>query len=290
MKRILVTGVGGNVGQYIANDLAHAGYEVIGIYRNSIPQYADYELMQANLSETILWGDKSIDIVVHIAASISGDANTLIRDNIDATKNLVCWAEQAQVRRFIYMSSVAVYGCVEGELCEESNINDPSIYGITKHLGEVIVREAEIPEKLILQLPKMIGPYVHMENTKGSGFLTMTKKILNNEKVICYIPEMEYNNYLHVAELGAFLQHLLQQDCWGEERTALVGAQERLTMLQILQTMKSAAESKSEIISQSNGTMPEVSLINISKAEALGFSPCKAEDMLRRFVREIHGG
>lgn len=232
-------------------------------------------------------GIKDIDAVIHIAASILGDAATLIRDNIEATKNLVCWAEQEHVRRFVYMSSVAVYGRVEGELCEESAINNPSTYGITKHLGESIVKESSIPEKLIIQLPKMIGPYVHMDHTEGSGFLTMTKSLLNDWKVICFIPEMKYNNYLHVSELGIFIKQLLLKDKWKENETVLVGAREKLTMLQILQIMQNEMGSKSEIIAQSDGSTPEVSVINISKAEDLGFSPCDAEDMLRGFVREI---
>lgn len=48
--KILVTGVGGNVGQYIGNDLAHAGHEVLGIYRNSMPQNADYEIIKGDIS------------------------------------------------------------------------------------------------------------------------------------------------------------------------------------------------------------------------------------------------
>lgn len=185
------------------------------------------------------------------------------------------------------MSSVAVYGRVEGELCEESIVNNPSTYGITKRLGESIVKESSVPEKLIIQLPKMIGPYVHMDNTEGSGFLTMTKRLLNNKDVICFIPNMDYNNYLHVSELGMFIKQLLAMDKWMENETVLVGAKERLTMLYILQIMRKEMNSKSEIIAQSNGTTPEVALINISRAEELGFSPCDASDMLRRFVREI---
>lgn len=33
MCKILLTGVGGNIGQYLGNDLACAGHEVIGLYR-----------------------------------------------------------------------------------------------------------------------------------------------------------------------------------------------------------------------------------------------------------------
>lgn len=49
MKKILVTGVGGNVGQYIGKDLANEGYEVVGIYRNRKPVNANYKLIKADI-------------------------------------------------------------------------------------------------------------------------------------------------------------------------------------------------------------------------------------------------
>ena len=67
----------------------------------------------------------------------------------------------------------------------------------------------------------------------------------------------------------------------------LVGAKEKLPMKEILQTMRDEAGSSSEIIAQCNGTVPEVSVINIEKAQMFGFSPVSAENMLRRFIREI---
>ncbi len=187
------------------------------------------------------------------------------------------------------MSTVSVYGDVEGELCETSNMRNPNIYGLTKYLGESIVKESEISEKIIIQLPRMIGPYVNLKDIKNSGFLTMTKKILMGEDVTCYIPETAYNNYLHVSELSVFLKYLLRKDKWAENETVLLGVQERLTMLHILQIMKDAVESKSKIIADdSDGSKPVCSLINIDKAKKMGFCPCTAESMLKRFINEIN--
>lgn len=211
----------------------------------------------------------------------------MICDNIEATKNLVSWAEQTDIKSFVYISSVAVYGRVDGELSETSGVRNLNAYGMTKHICETVVRESEIPEKIIIQLPKMIGPYVHMEDTSGSGFLTMTKQILNGDRVVCFIPDMRYNNYLHVSELSRFLVHLLSQNSLPENQTMLVGAKEKLPMKEILQIMRDEAGSSSEIIAQCNGTVPEVSVINIEKAQMFGFSPVSAENMLRRFIREI---
>lgn len=175
MNRILVTGVGGNVGQYIANELTCAGYEVVGICREHMPKRAEYQLIKADISK---WGGvKNIDAVIHIAAGLTGTARALIHDNIEATKELIRFAEQEEVKRFVYMSTVAVYGYTGGELSEGSTSVNSSVYGMTKHIGESLVKESKIPEKMIIQLPKMLGPFVHMEDTSGSGFLTMTKKL-----------------------------------------------------------------------------------------------------------------
>lgn len=113
--------------------------------------------------------------MIHIAASLTGTARALIHDNIEATKELIRFAEQEEVKRFVYMSTVAVYGYTGGELSEGSTSVNSSVYGMTKHIGESLVKESKIPEKMIIQLPKMLGPFVHMEDTSGSGFLTMTK-------------------------------------------------------------------------------------------------------------------
>ena len=127
MKKILITGVGGNVGRYIGDDLADAGYEVVGVYRNKIPMGSNYILIQADLSKHFSGGGgiTDVDTVIHVAAALSGSTRTLIRDNIEATKNLVCWAEQTHVKRLIYLSTVSVYGRVKGEVCETSMMNTP---------------------------------------------------------------------------------------------------------------------------------------------------------------------
>lgn len=284
MEKILVTGVGGNVGQYIGNELMHKGHEVIGIYHNTAPQNADYEMVMADLSSKLpkLYG---VNTIVHIAAGLEGTTRRLIRDNIKATENLIDFAEWANVKRMIYMSTVSVYGAVEGELSENSDIVNPEGYGMTKYLSECVIKESAIPEKLIIQLPRMLGPFVNLANTGGSGFLTMTKKILQGEDIVCYIPQVRYNNYLHVGELGKFLEKVLTGSNLGN-RKILLGARERLTMLEILHIMNDEIGSRSRITVEEKGITPKCSVINIEEAEKMGFSPCGAEKMLKKFICE----
>lgn len=286
--KILITGVGGNVGQYVGEKLWKAGYEVVGIYRYSVPQEAKYKLVQADLSKEKLTLS-NIDVVIHIAAAVEGDTKRIIQDNIKATENLLCFAEDAGVKRIIYISTVSVYGSVKGELREGSDKINVGVYGMSKCLCENLIRESNIPEILIIQLPRMLGPFVDLDDVKGSGFLSLTKKLLFGENVVCYNPEARYNNYLHVADLETFLEKMLEAGNLGR-RTILVAAKEQLKMKDILSIMRREVKSSSKIIIKEENVVPRCSVINIGEAEKLGFSPSEAEKMLKRFMCEISIG
>jgi nucleoside-diphosphate-sugar epimerase len=284
--KILVTGAGGNVGQYISIKLSEAGYEVIGLYRHTVPKNVKYKLHRAELSEKMLELE-GIHTVIHTAAALEGTAERLVRDNIQATQNLICFAEHSRVERIIYMSTVSVYGDVDGMLCEGGSRVNVELYGEAKHICECLVNESMIPEKLILQLPRVVGPYTELGDVRRSGFLSMAKKILWDEDVTCYIPKVKYNNYLHVADLEGFLEIILKSRGWGEEKL-LLGAKEQLEMMDILQIMKQEIGSRSKIWAEDKGVLPKCALVKIDQAEKMGFSPSHAECMLKRFIREAY--
>lgn len=285
-KQILITGVGGNVGQYLAQALYMNGYSVIGIYRNNRPKELSYELMQADLSEIEL-NYEGVDTVIHVAAGLYGSTEKLIRDNINTTINLVKFAERKKIRKFIYMSTVSVYGKVDGILNVDSDIVNPSVYGATKYIAENIVKESNIPFKIVIGLPRMLGPFVDLNNIKNSGFLTMAKKILLNEDVTCFIPDVLYNNYMHVFDLMNFIQTLIENELDEKYVKVLLGAKDSLSMLEILNIMKDAIHSKSNIYSENIGNIPECALVNIDSSVKIGYVPSDSIEMLSRFMVEV---
>jgi nucleoside-diphosphate-sugar epimerase len=292
MKRILITGVGGNVGQYLAQKLHMDGYRVVGTYRNRKPDCAGYELVGLNLTEQIPEID-DIDTIIHAAACLYGNAEQLVLDNINATRNLINYAERHHVKKFIYLSTVSVYGDVDAELNTDSEIINPSVYGCTKYIAEKLLEESNIPIKLVIGLPRMLGPFVNLENTQGSGFLTMTKKLLREEDVTCYIPNLPYNNYMHVQDLAVFLEKYIYIYIYMEGKQAsgyrkiLLGAKDRLSMMEILEIMKTASRSRSNIIPEDRGIKPHCSLVSIDAAVKMGYEPRTSEEMLVQFINDI---
>jgi nucleoside-diphosphate-sugar epimerase len=286
MKRILVTGVGGNVGQYLAQRLYMAGYSVIGTYRNNQPESVEYDLLHTDLAETEM-EIKNIDTVIHVAGRIAGSTDQLVTDNIKATMNLIHFAETHNVKKFVYMSTVSVYGDVEKELRIDGDICNPSIYGCTKYLAENLVKEANIPIKLVIGLPRMLGPFVDMEHTQDSGILTMVKKIMRDEDVVCYIPKVRYNTYMHVSDLADFVVAFLQKEANREYEKVLLAVRDRLYMTDIMKIIKEAAQSKSKIIIEDQGIMPHCASVSIEKALEMGYTPKSAKEVWCRFVNEI---
>lgn len=284
MNHILITGAGGNVGQYVAQELNRLGYSIIGTYRNKEPQSAKYKTIKIDLSKEELECN-GIDVIIHIAARIEGTCEQLIEDNLLATQNLIRYAEKCHVKKFIYISTVSVYGDVDGILHENSDVHNPGIYSMTKLMCEKLLEESQIPSKMVIGLPRMLGPYVDLNNTGNSGFLKMVSKIIKNEEVHCYIPEVKYNNYMHVSDLVEFLD-----TCVNEEREyakVLLATKDIFTMYHILEIMKKSINSTSELIKEKTENIPSCAVVSIEKAIYYGYRPISSKDTLEMFINEM---
>ncbi len=90
---------------------------------------------------------RGVDTVYHCAATMQkNDADLSRRVNIVGTENVVRAAAAAQVRRFVYVSSISVYaatqryGSILTEAIEPERVRRLNNYGRTKYEGELVVR------------------------------------------------------------------------------------------------------------------------------------------------------
>ncbi len=119
--RVLVTGHRGYIGAVVASVLKHSRYEVVGLdcdlyghcdfgrVTDDLPSF-DIDLREIEFADLL-----SFDAVVHLAALPEDDEGQidphLIEDvNFHATMRLAECCVQAQVPRFVFASTCAVYG------------------------------------------------------------------------------------------------------------------------------------------------------------------------------------
>jgi UDP-glucose 4-epimerase len=114
------------------------------------------------------------DVIVHMAAllhAVSGAAPALERyrrTNVQGTREMVNAALAANVRRFVFFSTIAVYGPGRGKVWDESSPVCPDTpYAITKAEAERAVLDAKRPDGtplgVVLRLAAVFGP-----NLKGN--------------------------------------------------------------------------------------------------------------------------
>lgn len=151
-KRALVTGGAGFIGSHVAKRLLSLGVEVVIVddlsmgTESNVPNGARFlagSILDGLLVRKALEG---VDVVFHNAARVSirnsfDDVQNDAEVNILGTVNLLKEAGRAGVRKFIYASSMAVYGPgAKPPIVEDSQVLPISPYGVSKLAGEMYVK------------------------------------------------------------------------------------------------------------------------------------------------------
>ena len=158
---ILVTGGTGFVASNIIRTLAEQGEQIISfdinplsdLLRAYIKPWADRvtfiqgDLLKQDELEGVL--DHDIKRIVHAAVFTglfpnieAGRSKDIIAINVMGTTNLLEVARKLSVQRFLYVSSVAVYGNYQSDkiLTEESIPLPRTLYAVTKYASELLTR------------------------------------------------------------------------------------------------------------------------------------------------------
>jgi nucleoside-diphosphate-sugar epimerase len=157
--KILLTGSNGFLGKEIIKGLS--SHNVSTLNRGS----GDYIF---DLSKSIPKFDHNFDLVIHAAGKAhtfpksNEDRNRITNINVVGTKNLLKGLSKVGVpKRFVFISSVSVYGLLTGNnINEETKLNADDSYGKSKIEAEKLVSEWCIEHNVIctiLRLPLVVG-------------------------------------------------------------------------------------------------------------------------------------
>jgi UDP-glucose 4-epimerase len=177
--KILVTGVAGFIGSFIAKKLQEDGHEIIGIDDLSmgkiknIPDgitFLKIDLSDPNSIERIPSGCKKI---LHLAGQSSGEIsfdNPIedLKKNTVSTLNLIQYGIKNKSERILYASSMSVYGNVPNVKINEEHICSPlSCYGVGKLAAEQYLKiySNQLPF-VIFRMFNVYGPGQDLDNLR----------------------------------------------------------------------------------------------------------------------------
>lgn len=285
---VLITGIGGFIGQDVAEYFTENGVDVIGVYHKKSPDCTVRRIISCDLAhdeiEQYLEGEV-IDAIIHFAGQIGGDKVRDYLDNtIGSTRKLIDYAEKAKVKTFIYISSISVYGETLSQVDETSDRINLDDYGMTKYLCERMLQDSKIERRIVIRLSKTLGK--RCDFTGPSWLNKATIQILNQENVYYTNPDLMFNNMLYVDDLSSFLLILLDTNITGFELFVL-GAKDRKRIIDILNKLKQSLSSESKLIEKQAQGRNKCYAIDITHAQEYGFQPRSIDEIIEKFAEDI---
>ena len=140
---ILITGGSGFLGINLVRYLLGVrNYKIIvmDIAPFDYPEKSEIIFIKGDIRDPAVVADtiKQADVIIHTAAALPlYSKEDIISTDIDGTKTLLKAAEKAKIKRFIHISSTAVYGVPDHPpLIESDPVNGVGPYGIAKVKAE----------------------------------------------------------------------------------------------------------------------------------------------------------
>jgi len=231
---ILVTGGAGFIGSALVWALNERGYDRILIadvldrsekWRNLVPlRFDDYVEADWLRSAIERGGLDQVRTVFHLGACSSTtetDAAYLLRNNTEFTKRLAEWALGRDVR-FVYASSAATYGALEGTLHESTpleTLRPLNLYGYSKHLFDLYAAHRGYFDRIVgLKYFNVFGPNEAHKGDMRSVVNKAFHQIVETGRVKLfksYRPEFadgqQRRDFLYVKDAVDITLHLAEQ-------------------------------------------------------------------------------
>ena len=145
--KILIAGANGFIGRHLLERLAGT-HELFALVRQAPvqpPTGVEYIAQDLGQPLNLARLPNQLDAIIHQAALIDTeqfDDSLAFRVNVEATWNLLRYAENAGVRTFVHASTGGVYGCSNRPFVESDPFTPMDLYSLTKAQAELAVQAA----------------------------------------------------------------------------------------------------------------------------------------------------
>lgn len=181
--KIIVTGSYGMVGSNLTKRLVALGHDVHGLDHHTGCELQDHEQVEA------LFKKIYPDVVYHLAANAAESRGQIspvdmISNNIGIFANVLKASINTKVKKFLYTSSVAVYGEANVPYKESGPTIPKDIYGVNKLACEQILRIMSGVYKInyvIFRPHNIYGPGQNMSDPYKNVVALFMRKLIENE-------------------------------------------------------------------------------------------------------------
>ncbi len=220
-----MTGAAGFIGSAIAQSLVNEGNEVWTIdnlstgFKGTIPKGVVFIEGGCQEKDTIkkLNGIK-FNAILHFAGQSSGEIsfdNPVydLRTNTESTLRLISYGLENGCDRFIYASSMSVYGEVEDKAISEDHATKTlSFYGVGKLASENYLRiyESKGLKPTSLRFFNVFGPGQNLSNLRQGMVSIFLAQLLKNNKVIVKGSLDRFRDFIFIDDCVNFVVGIME--------------------------------------------------------------------------------
>ena len=215
-KRYLVTGAAGFIGGAIARQLLAQDAEVWTIdnlstgFIENIPHGVRFIQGECQDPEVIAkLSNTRFDAILHIAGQSSGeisfdDPAYDLRTNTESTLRLIKFGLENGCDRFIYASSMSVYGDVPDVPIPETREPKPlSFYGVGKLASEHYMRlyQSRGLKPTALRYFNVYGPFQNMKNLRQGMVSIFLAQMLKHDRIVVKGAPDRFRDFIYIDDI-----------------------------------------------------------------------------------------
>ena len=316
-KTFLVTGATGLVGSLIIKSILFCNkkkdfnIKVIAVVRNLDKAKKifgnNFNKIEYIVSDIIDFTecDFHVDYIIHCACNTTSKYLVTkpveaIRTALRGTENVFEIAKNKKVQSCIYVSSMEMYGTMDGKnyYASEKNIgyidimNERSCYPESKRMCENMAycyfKEYNVPVKIV-RLAQTFGAGVQLEDTRIFSYLA--KCIINDEDIVLNSDGSSFGNYCYTSDTLRAIFLLLKNGENGEAYN-ISNEENNVTIRQMAETVCNTFSNKSKVIFNIPNTniygyaAPVKLKLNTDKIKKLGWEPqYNLTEMYERLIK-----
>lgn len=255
MKKILITGACGYLGARLSKNLAEKGYEVHVFDSFDPSKYSQW----ASLMAEIIVGDirdektvsdlanKQFDLVIHLISldylKSKDNPNVVSSINVMPTWNLLDKLTKNGLKKFIYFSTIHVYGGHVSKITKECQTPKPhNVYGLTHLLSENICsyfNDKTETQCINLRLSNTYGSPIFNENNCWWLVINDLVRTAFNERRIKLISDgSPQRDFIHGDDVVKAIEILINYQKNISKNILHIASGQTLTILELAHLIK----------------------------------------------------
>ena len=280
--RVLVTGVNGQLGHDVMNELAKRGYEGVGV------DVAEMDITDAQAVDKVITG-AGVDKVIHCAAYTAVDAaedNVAVcrKVNAEGTENIAKVCKKLDLP-MVYISTDYVFDGEGTRPWEPDDQRDPlNVYGQTKYEGELAVEE-NLDKYFIVRIAWVFG-------VNGKNFIKTMLNLAENHDTISVVND-QVGSPTYTYDLARLLVDMIETEKYGRYHATNEGL---CTWYEFAQEIFRQAQVQVKVVPVTSeefpakAKRPHNSRMNKDKLDEMGFERLPSwQDALSRYLQIIRG-